>query len=91
LLQQSEQSQAVAIHTELDSKAPTTAHKLRTEDKIKTLRAIGLLKHTHTHTHTHTNGKGEKENTHKSNYSRNVANFAQQVDTNITAELIIII
>jgi len=48
-----EQSQAVAIHTELDSKlgykAPTTvtAHELRTTDKIKT--------HTHdrpTETHT---------------------------------------
>jgi len=80
LLQQSAiTSSSNNIHTELDSKAPTTAHKLRTEDKIKTLRAIGLL--THTHTHTHTNIQY---------YSRNVANFAQQVNTNITVELIII-
>jgi len=35
-----QRSQAVAIHAELD-KAPTTAHELRTNDKIKTLRAIG--------------------------------------------------
>ena len=32
-------------------KAATTARELRTKDKIKTLRAIGLLKHTHTHSH----------------------------------------
>ena len=33
-------------------KAPTTAYELRTKNKIKTLCAIGLLKHTHSHTHT---------------------------------------
>jgi len=47
-----QQSQAVPIHTELDSKdtikTSTTAHKPRTKAKIKTLCAIGLLKHTHT-------------------------------------------
>ena len=58
-----QQSQAVAIHTELDRKA--TKHrqlprKLRTQDKIKTLRVTGLLKHIHSH------DKGEKktQNTH---------------------------
>jgi len=46
-------------------KTATTARELRTKDKIKTLRAIGLLKHTHTHTHSHDKEEKKIKNTHK--------------------------
>ena len=59
LLQQSSITSSSNIHW-AGRKAPTTAHKLRTKDKIKTLRAISLLKHIHTLTRQ----RRENKNTH---------------------------
>ena len=61
LLQTIQQSQAVTIYTELNSKVQST-QKLGTKDKMEThTRDRPTKTHTHTHTHSHSPNSGDSE------------------------------